>query len=48
MGRDRAFRTVVFADVAIADDGEFVYDQCEMVLAEGSSEAVVAELSDVD
>ena len=29
--------------VAISGDGDVLFDQCEMVLAEGSSKAVVAE-----
>ena len=32
--------------VAIAGDDDDLFDQCEMVLAEGSSKEVVAELSD--
>ena len=29
------------AGVAIAGDGDVLFDQCEMVLAEGSSKAIV-------
>ena len=36
------------AGVAISGDGDVLFDQCEMVLTEGSSKAVVAELSDGD
>ena len=36
------------AGVALDGDGDVLFDQCEMVLAEGSSKAVVAEFSDGD
>ena len=36
------------AGVAISGDGDILFDQYEMVFAEGSSEAVVAELPDGD
>ena len=36
------------ADVALSGDGDVLFDQCEMVLAEGRRKSVVAELSDGD
>ena len=36
------------AGIAIAGDGEVLFNQCEMVLAKGSSQAVVAYLYDGD
>ena len=36
------------AGVTIAGDGDVLFDKCEMILAKGSRETVVAELSDGD
>ena len=36
------------SEFMIVGDGEFLFDQCEMVLAEGISEAVVADFSNGD
>ena len=36
------------AGVALSGDGDVMFDQCEMVLAEGNSKFVVAKLSDGD
>ena len=36
------------AGVAIDGAGDVLFDQCEMLLPKGSSEAIIAELSDGD
>ena len=36
------------AGVALSGDGDVLFDQCEIFLAEASSKAVVADLSDGD